>query len=688
MVRIFFLVLAYFLVLNISAQESDNTWRCHTDVIYNELIKDNPEILQIRYELEEFTREFVTNPSKSDDLYIIPIVFHIVHDYGPENVSFEQIEEAVEFMNKDFRLMRDDTATIVSEFKTIAADTQIEFRLAKKDPWGDCTNGVTRTHSQATYGGGELAKQAAPSWPRSQYLNVWIVRSLPHGAAGWAYYPGTAPDGTDGIIMLHNYLGSIGTSSLGRASTLTHEVGHYLNLAHPWGSTNDPGLPSNCDIDDWVEDTPNTIGWSSCVQSGTSCGSLDNVQNFMEYSYCGRMYTYGQGLRMQAALNSHASQRNNLWTESNLIATGLHESSPIETCPPIADFDAEVNSLCSGATIQFNNMTYNTLNLDSVYWDLPGTETGFSNDYNAEVVYNQAGVYNVGLYVENEADSDIKNINDYVFVFDKNDAITIPYVESIETNIFPFLDNNKLGFYLYNEGPGNWHQTNIASYSGESSVRIRTSENRDRASNIIMLPIIDMGSADHPLEVSFYAAYADINSNSEDRIKIYISEDCGETKKLIHIISSFSLNSGGLVGSQDFIPTIGQWKEHSFTVSPQRFDNQYINLIIESESGGGNYLYLDNFSYFNTATVTEIKEDKIVSAFPNPFSNQIIIELYDISARNELVFYNSAGQEIARDYSENKFYDAWHIFESQSPGLYFVKVSEGDNYSLLKLIRQ
>ena len=53
-----------------------------------------------------------------------------------------------------------------------------------------------------------------------------------------------------------------------------------------------------------VDDTPLTIGWSSCNLGGTSCGSLDNVQNYMDYAYCALMFTEGQKTRMHACLNS------------------------------------------------------------------------------------------------------------------------------------------------------------------------------------------------------------------------------------------------------------------------------------------------------------------------------------------------------------------------------------------------
>jgi hypothetical protein len=278
------------------AQEHEDEWfRCGTDSIYEDLVKRDPQVALNRAKLNDFVREYIRQNPKSDDdeVYVIPVVFHIVHQYGVENVSYEAIQAAVEQINTDYRKMRSDTASIKEEFKSIAADTKIEFRLARKDPNGNCTMGVTRTYSSATNNGGENAKEIAGSWDNSKYLNVWTVKSMSGNTAGWSYYPGTAPDEWDGIILLYDYI----------RRALTHEAGHYLNLPHPWGSTNDPGMADNCDIDDGIEDTPNTIGHTTCVLDAVTCGSLDNVQNFMDYSYCYRMFTNGQAAVMRATLN-------------------------------------------------------------------------------------------------------------------------------------------------------------------------------------------------------------------------------------------------------------------------------------------------------------------------------------------------------------------------------------------------
>ncbi|HTF05347.1 MAG TPA: hypothetical protein VK826_15060, partial [Bacteroidia bacterium] len=150
------------------------------------------------------------NSVQSPPQYIIPVVFHIIHDYGAENISDAQVLDEMRILNEDFRKLNADTSLIVPTFQGIADDAEIEFRLAALDPSGNCTNGIDRRASTETYIGDDGSK--LNYWPRANYLNVWVVKTISSGAAGYAYLPGSAPSAqTDGIIILSTYIGAIGT---------------------------------------------------------------------------------------------------------------------------------------------------------------------------------------------------------------------------------------------------------------------------------------------------------------------------------------------------------------------------------------------------------------------------------------------------------------------------------------------
>lgn len=665
------------------AQEEE-PWHCDTDEIYLKLLEENPDILKEREKLRLFVDNYIANSPKEPEVYIIPVVFHIVHYYGVENISYEQIQDAIDFMNWDFNHLRSDTANIVDEFKNIAADCDIEFRLARKDPYGNCTIGVTRTVSETTFGGGEDAKEAAPTWPPEMYLNVWVVNNLSGGAAGWSYYPGTAPYGRDGVILLHDYVGYTGTSSYTRGSTLTHEVGHYLNLGHPWGHTNDPEVSSNCEIDDGIEDTPNTIGHTTCALSAVTCGSLDNTQNFMEYSYCTKMFTWGQADEMRAVLNSDVSGRNNLHSEANLLATGTSDDYIPETCPPVADFMGSKRIGCQGFTVEYNDLTYGTDEIDSRSWVFEGGNPTASNSEFPVVTYDTKGAYDVTLTSYNSVSNDQKISQEYIRAYDKSDGYTLPYTESFETSTFPKItgnDNND--FYLESRGEENWEQTSYG-YDGDG-LRIMNKRNDIGTLNRLYLPNIRITEFDKPILVSFKSAYGISGEGSGDRLKFFLSTSCGDSLRIIHFISGSTLISTTTSAYGTYVPMSSHWKTHSFLIDPSKLDGENLRLIVEAEAGGGNTLYIDEFSFSYSNSVNQIISTDLISIFPNPSEDEVFIENQLDSDEYTIQIFDNMGRKIFETKTSESVYNARNAFEGRSPGLYLIKVITTKGTKILKL---
>src|SRR6218665_212025 len=229
--------------------------------------------------------------------YTIPVVFHVLHMNGPENISDAQIQDQIDVMNRDFNKQNPDTVDVVSQFQNLIGNPGIEFRLATLDPNGNCTNGITR-HYDANTNWTVNSANYIYTWPRSRYMNIYVVKAMPPGVAAYAYYPGTVPAAMDAIVVQHNYVGSTGTSLPGNSRVITHETGHWLNLEHLWGSTNQPGVACG---DDGVNDTPVTKGFTWCnLANPVVCtpGVVENIQNYMDYAYCQRMFTPGQCTRI------------------------------------------------------------------------------------------------------------------------------------------------------------------------------------------------------------------------------------------------------------------------------------------------------------------------------------------------------------------------------------------------------
>jgi hypothetical protein len=193
-------------------------------------------------------------------------------------------------------------------WKSLVADANVQFTLAKKDPKGKATTGITRTQTvRDSFGTGNAVKKAtqggADGWPTDRYLNIWVC-NLAESLLGYAQFPG-GPAATDGVVILYTAFGTSGVAAapfnLGR--TATHEVGHWLNLRHIWGDRND------CGGTDFCTDTPNqqlpNAGKPAFPHMTCNNGpNGDMFMNYMDYVDDDTMFmfTATQVARMNATL--------------------------------------------------------------------------------------------------------------------------------------------------------------------------------------------------------------------------------------------------------------------------------------------------------------------------------------------------------------------------------------------------
>lgn len=522
------------------------------------------------------------------DSYVIPVVFHIIHNNGPENISDAQVQDAVRVLNEDYNKLNPDWVTTRPEFLDIVADVGIEFRLAQRDPQGNCTNGITRTPSTLT-DVGDFDMTQLIQWPRDRYMNIWVCRYA-NGAAGYTYYP-VWLDGwpeADGIVVRSDYVGSIGTSSPFRSRVLSHEVGHWLNLKHCWGDSNEPGEEANCFMDDDVDDTPLTQGWTSCVLSGASCGStLDNVQNYMEYAYCARMFSNGQADRMITALTSPIAQRQDLWQPANLANTGVAE--PGTVCQ--ARFTANRRSLCAGGSITFTDQSFNGIVQRA--WSFPGGEPATSSDASPSVTYPETGEYEVTLTVTDGNGNSLTNTETAYIRVLPSPGQPVPWNEDFES-----VQNlpNDTWEVVDASGDGGFELTAFAAFSGTRSARLPNTIFSAGRTDELVSNTFDLSGAPGGI-VSFRYAYAKRYIADDDELYVYVSANCGDTWLLRKIMrGNTSLLTGGVVPG-NFTPTDpAQWRYAEFSNIGPNLCTSSFRLRFVFVSNGGNDLYLDDIN--------------------------------------------------------------------------------------------
>ena len=681
-------------ILSISTLSFSQNKKCGADLILKKNLQENPEKIIIRNQLESHTAEFINNyknTAKMGQQYIIPVVVHVIHDYGVENISEEQIARAMETVNEDWNGENSDIEEVIDEFSDLVADFGVEFRLATKDPDGNCTFGITRTASPLTEGNDEAARSLI-SWPDQNYVNVYVIKSMSPGssAAAYANYPG-AGDPYDLIVSRHDYFGH-GVGTAGGSNyvkhTISHEFGHFMNLAHPWGSTNEPGVQDNCGTDDGVEDTPNTIGTNqTCNVDQETCGSLDNVQNIMDYANCAHMFTEGQKQRVHAALNSMAGNRENLWQPENLVLTGVdnehfNSNEAYLICAPIPDFNTTTNTGCQGTDIEFTDYTYNS---DNVYyrWDFgPGAIPQESYDSNPIVSYIEKGSHDVTLQVcngplnnENSYCNEITREN-YIYILDD---ISVTSDNGIKQDFAPsengsFPEND--GWYVIPQAEEEtWETTTSAAWNDDTSIRIRSRYfGYELNTHTFTTPELDLSNLSSA-QIYFNLSYAlkstqtDFEDNLyiQDQLVIYTSDNCGETwmaRKTYNVndlITVFDEFGNPLTIFNDFIPSgnqtePGDWSQKTFSLNNVagdegviiKFEFTGIGMTEDGINVGGNWLYIDNLRVGEN--FVNLKEENGVGfyIFPNPSKGSTNIEISLTSPEKIFIeLYNVLGKAVA-----------------------------------------
>ncbi len=368
---------------------------CGQQTITQKLFRDNPLLKQNHDRAEQQLQDFniavrngKSRMQRTAAVVSLPVVVHIIHNNGIENISDAQVLTGIQHLNEAF-------ANTGYYDPADGVNTQIQFCLAQRDPNGNATNGITRNVSTYTEMGGadyysdDQNVKNLNRWNPNCYINIWLVRTIPGSVAGYAYLPSAHGMSMDGIVMEATFFGDSYASS----TVTIHEMGHYLGLYHTFEGAckND-----DCAVDgDRVCDTPpdQSTAVANCATGMNSC-STDNlsgfgtdvsdlVEDYMDYGNlnCMKVFTQGQADRMN-------------WHIQNVRSSLLNCKSCMSPCPtPItANFNSSATSVTAGTNINFTNSSTNAAGYEWYVNNVrQATTTQFSYTFNA------AGTYTVKL---------------------------------------------------------------------------------------------------------------------------------------------------------------------------------------------------------------------------------------------------------------------------------------------------
>lgn len=683
--------------------------------------------------------------------YIIPVVVHIFYGAknGADNISDAQVQSEIDFLNKSFRDLNSDRGNRrfgvfngdSFDFREVAGDAEIEFRLARKDPNGNCTNGIVRVQSDNFDKGNDNLKRTSV-WDTKRYFNIWVVKTIDKGpglaVAGYAQFPfysgGEWSALTDGIMVIHNEFGNVGTSSPGQTpnvTTTTHEAGHWLGLYHPFQSQD------SCEAKgDEIDDTPPTYfapsttealrnrcaipDFNSCSNDKYAIVVYDTVvkkftrdsveydstvyvprdslrpwdrpdmqEAFMDYfigSCASNMFTKQQIARMHYCLEAY---RGKMISYNNLVFTGVLD--PVSACAPVPAFGILINNnstyerqVCVGTTMNFNDLSYNGTPT-SWSWNFgDGATPATSNVQNPTgVVYSTPGYKTITLTVTNAQGTNTKTFTNAILV-NQTSPLTYP---AFTPDIPEIAD----GWELLGNSAAQWQYTSLGVYDGYRGVKLRgLGPNSDMygKSYAIISPPYNLSAATNPYFSFWYAFAQNITSgtitSTNDELSVQYTTNCGLTwSNLRAVVSGANLATTPSVLSPtvDFVPVnTSHWKQVSVLSSgiPKQ-PNVRFRILFGYQ--GGNNLYIDGLQMGLKTGLNELTAKDInLSVYPNPFTTSTNINyVLPKSAQTVVEVYDLMGRKVA------------DLFEGKQPegeqsisfdrnqyglisGMYFVKI--------------
>ncbi|MFN6039604.1 MAG: M43 family zinc metalloprotease, partial [Bacteroidota bacterium] len=305
-----------------------NKLSCGFNSYIEEQFKKNPKLklksdqlnLNIANSLDNNNHYNSSKINSTEQIFVIPTVFHILHAGGPENIPDSMVYRAMNFLNESLNNEGYYDSTSGEKIN-------IQVCLAQQDPLGNPHSGIDRVYNPTYVPFNfyqDYQMKLNTHWNTKYYLNIYCVQAIlfyPSGSVfGYSSFPSAHGNPDDGFVLQADI---VGTNEITN-SILTHELGHYLGLYHTFeGGCNN----SNCLLDgDRVCDTPPdnyTSYTDSCTQITNSCNSdtadlsLNNpfrpvslgglgdqndlIKNYMDYSSiaCYQDFTQGQKNRMR-----------------------------------------------------------------------------------------------------------------------------------------------------------------------------------------------------------------------------------------------------------------------------------------------------------------------------------------------------------------------------------------------------
>lgn len=566
---------------------------------YERLSKENHE--------DEHSHLKMNNCGVLNRVNTIPVVVHVIYlgeNIGTgSNISDQQIISAINAANDRFRNSSGQSL-----------DVDVQLVLAKTDPNGQPTSGINRVNGShiASYasrgiimegeaGSNAIEVKSLSIWPRDKYYNIWVLHKIDGGWSGFAQFPTTYR--YEGTHMDYRYMTAAGV-------TLTHEVGHALNLQHTFNGDNDGNsCPGNavCQIQgDFVCDTPphkkGDCGTTATCNDNSGYPFTNSSRNIMSYCSSRLLFTPQQRQRMSDALK--------IYNRSSLLNSPGLVSAVANTDLSLVSMAVAQNEECSGRSFKINLTNTGVVPVSNVLFRLKTDQDIFTFTYSGNLLSGEstewtspelnisAGRYNVLLEIYNVNGLPGDDRADNNFLCGQYNFLS----DAVENQCYRFEDNTlPEGMIITKNGTVNTYIHDVSGCADQGAKALAYNQWNvvpgSDYSDEIKMPAFTLDNADGAVLI-YDRSYAKMNTAANySTLHIQVSEDCGET-----FTTLTSLNGDALATTTRIIPSskytprnCSEWKRDTVDLSGHTSMHNIVRFQVQKISGQKDQnIYLDN----------------------------------------------------------------------------------------------
>lgn len=300
----------------------------------------------------------------------------------------------------------------------------------------------------------------------------------------------------------------------------------------------------------------------------------------------------------------------------------------------------------------------------------------------------------------------VENGDDLTSTKDTTKATVSMYVESVKESIqlgFENVEKYRDDWYIEESGSlFPWWIDNEVSKSGTNSISKISTILYFAAFGLgenLLTPYFDLTQYENKAVSFDYAfnyhkytpPYFTEDVTFSDTLRIYISNDCGDTYELLFEKTGAELATAAEpitnaldVQSAIFVPTESEWKTETIDLSDYSFESNS-TLKFSIVSGQGGTIYIDNIKIGDVSTSVEYANEDSFTISPNPA--QSIINIEDkLGDKNTTYSISSINGDEVMQFNANETNNI--NIDQLSSGAYFITKKVGNIIETHKFIKK